>query len=249
MIFFSRIIFFLYSNLSSIIEVFFLKKKKGTELLKNGFYNDKLKIKLDYNNLIEKKIFTNNSFEKLIIDKKYIVKIIKNLILENDIKNKLYEITGFYYSIDFFLAYTTHHIDEDNLKKDIYANHWHKDKPYSKNTLKIIIPIDEILHDQGPMEIISIEESNKVNFFSDLKNVDFNNKYKLIGTNEDVYYFLSNLCYHKAGVPFLEKKRTQIMFQLNPSNNWKYSDNLYKKQYLMEPKFPLFNFKDKYISI
>ena len=70
MIFFSRIIFFLYSNLSSIIEVFFLKKKKGTELLKNGFYNDKLKIKLDYNNLIEKKIFTNNSFEKLIIDKK-----------------------------------------------------------------------------------------------------------------------------------------------------------------------------------
>ena len=249
MIFFSRIIFFLYSNLSSIIEVFFLKKKKGTELLKNGFYNDKLKIKLDYNNLIEKKIFTNNSFEKLIIDKKYIEKIIKNLFLENDIKNKLYEITGFYYSIDFFLAYTTYHIDADNFKKEIYANHWHKDKPYSKNTLKIIIPIDEILHDQGPMEIISIEESNKVNFFSDLKNVDFNNKYKLIGTNEDVYYFLSNLCYHKAGVPFLEKKRTQIMFQLNPSNNWKYSDNLYKKQYLMEPKFPLFNFKDKYISI
>lgn len=249
MSFFLKIILFLYSNLTSILEDFFLKRKKGTKLLDSGFYKDELKNKINFNDFIKKKVFTNSSFERLIIEEKYIAKIIKNLFIDNNIKNKLQEITGFYYSVDFFLAYSTYHIDTDNLKNDVYANHWHKDKPFSKNTLKIIIPIDEITYDHGPMEIISIKDSNKVNIFSELKNIDFNNKFKLIGTNEDVYYFLSNLCYHKAGIPSLKKKRTQIMFQLNPSNQWKYSKNLYKKQYLMEPKFPLFNFKDKYNSI
>ena len=243
---FLKVVFFFYSRLSSMIEDNFFKKKNHTKLLKNGFYKDKLKSKLNYNNLVEKKIFTNNFFEKLIIDKKYIKLIIDNIFLENNIKNRLYEITGFYYSVDFFLAYSTYHVDENNLTEDIYANHWHKDKPFSKNTLKIIIPIEEILDDQGPMEILSIEESNKINFFSDPKIDDSISRHKLTGTNDDIYYFLSNVCYHRAGVPSLEKKRTQIMFQLNPSKESKYSVNLYKKQYLLEPKFPLFNFKDAY---
>jgi hypothetical protein len=36
------------------------------------------------------------------------------------------------------------------------------------------------------------------------------------------------------------------MLQLNPSKKWKYSENLYKKQYLLEPKFPLLNLSDDY---
>ena len=236
-----------YSNLSTLIENFFLKKKNSSsELIKIGFYKDKLKLKNNYNDFVEKKIPVNSFFEKLIINEKYIDQIINNILNENDIKEKLFEITGFNYSIDFFSAYSTYSIDIVNLQKDIYANHWHKDKPFSKNTLKIIIPIDKISNNDGPMEIISIKDSNRFNIFSNIKSMDFENKCTLTGTEEDVYFFLPNLCYHRAGIPFLDQKRTQIMFQLNPANKWRYSTSLYKKQYLMEPKFPLFNFKDKY---
>ena len=90
---FLKVVFFFYSRLSSMIEDNFFKKKNHTKLLKNGFYKDKLKSKLNYNNLVEKKIFTNNFFEKLIIDKKYIKLIIDNIFLENNIDIKKIIIT------------------------------------------------------------------------------------------------------------------------------------------------------------
>ncbi len=99
------------------------------------------------------------------------------------------------------------------------------------------------------MEIMPISDSNKINFFSNLKNINTSNQFKLIGTEEDIYFFLPNLCYHRAGNPSVETKRTQIMLQLNPSNEWKYSVSLYKKQYLMEPKFPVLNLNKKYKKI
>ena len=61
-----------------------------------------------------------------------------------------------------------------------------------------------------------------------------------------VFYFLPNLCYHKAGIPEVGQKRTQMMLQLNPSKKWRCSTNLYKKQYLLEPKFPILNFNDNH---
>ena len=33
------------------------------------------------------------------------------------------------------------------------ANHWHKDKPFSKNTLKIILPLEDISENHGGIEI------------------------------------------------------------------------------------------------
>ena len=187
--------------------------------------------------------------KRLIIGEKYIKDLIDNIFVLNCIKEKLYNLTGFNYSIDFILAYSTYNIDKSNVQNDIYANHWHKDKPFSQNTLKIIIPIDEILKDHGPMEIMPISDSNKINFFSNLKNINTSNQFKLMGTEEDIYFFLPNLCYHRAGNPSVETKRTQVMLQLNPSNEWKYSVSLYKKQYLMEPKFPVLNLNKKYKKI
>ncbi len=237
----------LYSNLTTFYENLFLKTRKVySELTRVGFYRDKLKFKNDYNDFIETKLSDNNFSEKLIIKEKYISRIIDDIFTKNNITKKLYNLTGFNYSIDFLLAYSTYNINESNINKDIYANHWHKDKPFSKNTLKIIIPIDEILKKNGPMEIISIKASDKINFFTNLKEIDFPDKFKLIGTEEDVFFFLPNLCYHRAGIPLLGQKRSQIMLQLNPSKESRYSINLYKKQYLLEPKFPIFNFSDNY---
>ena len=225
--FFIHLFSFLYSKLSTFIENLFLKKKfSDSSLLHSGFYKDKLEFKCNINKFIEKRLLENNFFEKLIIGEKYIKELIDNIFVLNCIKEKLYNLTGF-----------------------IYANHWHKDKPFSQNTLKIIIPIDEILKDHGPMEIMPISDSNKINFFSNLKNINTSNQFKLMGTEEDIYFFLPNLCYHRAGNPSAETKRTQVMLQLNPSNEWKYSVSLYKKQYLMEPKFPVLNLNKKYKKI
>ena len=235
----------LYSNLSTFYENLFFKNKKiFSELIKVGFYKDKLKLKSNLDGFVEKKSSQNNFSEKLIIKKEYINQIIDDVFIKNNFKEKLFDLTGFNYSIDFLLAYSTYNINEVNVENDIYANHWHKDKPFSKNTLKVIIPVNEILNNNGPMEIMSIIDSNKVNFFSNLKKIDFPNKFKLTGTEEDVFFFLPNLCYHRAGIPSSGQKRTQIMLQLNPSKKWRYSINLYKKQYLLEPKFPAFNFRD-----
>ena len=237
----------LYSNLSTIYENLFFKTNKiYSKLTELGFYNDKLKFKSNYDEFFEKKTSQNDFSEKLIIKEECINQIINNVFNKNNLKEKLSELTGFNYSIDFLLVYSTYNINEVNIKNDIYANHWHKDKPFSKNTLKIIMPVNEISNDNGPMEIMSIKDSNKVNFFSNLKDLDFPSKFKLTGKEEDVFFFLPNLCYHRAGIPLSGQKRTQIMLQLNPSKKWKYSINLYKKQYLLEPKFPAFNLSDNY---
>ena len=238
---------FLYSNFSTYFENLFFKSVKiNSELLKIGFYRDKLESKIDYKNFVEKKISNNIFSEKLIIKNDSIEQLIRNIFVENNIKKRLYEITGFNYSIDFLLGYSTYNIDEVSKKNDIYANHWHRDKPFSKNTLKIIIPVNEISNNEGPMEIMSIQDSSKIKFSLDLKNTNFLNKSKLVGTEKDIFFFLPNLCYHRAGIPLANHKRTQIMLQLNPSKKWKYSENLYKKQYLLEPKFPLLNLSDDY---
>ena len=245
--FFIYFLSFFYSKLSTFIENLFFKKKTiYSNLTKNGFYKGRLKLKINFSDYIEKQLTKSIFFEKLIIKEKNIKDLINNIFIINNIKEKLYDLTGFNYSVDFFLAYSTYNIDEINVQKDIYANHWHKDKPYSQNTLKIIIPISEISNEHGPMEIMSIEDSNKINFSSNLRNINPSNKLKLIGMEEDIYFFLPNLCYHRAGNPSAGKKRSQIMLQLNPSNEWKFSKDLYKKQYLIEPKFPICNLNKKY---
>ena len=183
---------FLYSNFSTYFENLFFKSVKiNSELLKIGFYRDKLESKIDYKNFVEKKISNNIFSEKLIIKNESIEQLIRNIFVENNIKKKLYEITGFNYSIDFLLGYSTYNIDEVSKKNDIYANHWHRDKPFSKNTLKIIIPVNEISNNDGPMEIMSIKDSNMINFFLDLKKTNFLNKSKLVGTEEDIFFFFT----------------------------------------------------------
>ncbi len=245
--FFIHVLSLLYSNLSTFIENQFYRKKKTNSKLKElGFYKDQLRFRINPADSLEKKLSNGNFSEKLIIKSNYIEQVINDIFVKNNIKKNLFELTGFNYSIDFFLVYSTYNINEENLEKDIYANHWHRDKPFSKNTLKIIIPIDKIHANNGPMEILSIKDSSKINFFLDLKKMFFPNRFKLAGSVNDVFYFLPNLCYHKAGIPEVGQKRTQMMLQLNPSKKWRCSTNLYKKQYLLEPKFPILNFNDNH---
>ena len=67
--------------------------------------------------------------------------------------NKITNLTGFKYSISFFTAYKIFKLPQEDIQKNVYANHFHKDKPYSNNMIKIIFSFNEITEKDGPMEI------------------------------------------------------------------------------------------------
>ena len=58
----------------------------------------------------------------------------------------------------------------------------------------------------------------------------------------NILLFLPNMCYHKAGNPEINEGRKQLMIQLNPATRWTINNNLYKKQFKTEPKFPFFSY-------
>ena len=134
-----RFISYLYSVLVTIYEEFFLsnKKKSNESLINLGFQefnlNNKLVTNFEYKEI--KKI--NDYLEKLIFSENEIFHFLKKLLLNLDVAKKITDITGFKYSIDFFTAYRTYSLEERDKGKNFYANDWHIDKPYSKNTLKI----------------------------------------------------------------------------------------------------------------
>ena len=232
-------------NLSStfIENIFFQKEKlKMNELLEKGFIKRKdSKTNLEKNYFIEIKK-SNNFLSKYAVKKNLIPDLIKCVFVQTNLKDYITSLTGFNYHINFFTAYKTAHIPDDLKNEQIYANTWHKDKPFSKNTLKVIIPLEKINLENGPMEILDINQSKNFN----KKSI---NKYLFIGEKNDIFLFLPNLCLHRAGSPEYAKSREQIMFQLNPAKKWSYSEYLFDRQLNLEPKFPLFDIKDKRILI
>ena len=147
-----------YSLISTFFENTFLRLKKPHSLLnQNGFLKIKLKNKLFENLQFEKKIDRNAYFKNLIMNQAEIKKLIEKLFIENEILDKITSMTGFNYKISYLLLYETLNIPDDLSKNEIYANHWHFDKPYSKNTLKVIIPFENIEINSGPMKILNIK--------------------------------------------------------------------------------------------
>jgi len=162
-----------------------------------------------------------------------------NLYLENffdkELKNEIRNLTGFNYSIDYFGAYKNFPISESDIHKGYFANHYHFDKPYSKNMLKVFVTMSEVNKKDGPLEIINKNESKAIK--KGKKNINNVSKYYFTGEKGDVLLFKPNLCFHKAGNPNKGNYTYLIMLQLNPSINWQISKYLYKRQFKIEPKF------------
>ncbi len=225
----------IYNILSTNFEnIFYRKFKPKNELELKGFtvLRNELKSIIDYSRTDY--LVVNKYLRKLIFSNDDIEKILKKLFISEKLFDKITKLTGFNYSVDFLIAYETLPISDEDKSKGWYANHIHNDKPFSKNTLKLIIPLETIESDNGPMEIISKE--NKINFSL---NDDNNNFFKFSGYPNDIFIFKPNLCFHRAGIPKKNKIRKQIMLQLNPSKYWKYNKSLFKFQKIREPKFPL----------
>ena len=236
-----KIIFFCYNQISTFYENYFLKKTKldnQNELTEKGYAKIIFLNQLNINKYIEKKIKGPNLYlNKFIINKNMIRELLLNIFIKNKVAENIFKLTGFSYSVDFFVAYETSHIPEQFEKMEIYANHWHRDKPFSKNTLKLIIPIDEISAQHGGIEILDKYSSLNLN-----KKYSKNNSYyKMISPKNEGLLFLPNVCFHRAGNPAKNLLRSQLMFQLNPSKKWSYKTNLFELQFFQEPKFPIKN--------
>mgnify|MGYP001185822179 CR=1 FL=1 len=227
---FCKIYNLLFSYLDS-----FSQKSNSYNFYNRGFKILRIKKEVGFKKK-NKEIKINRYLNKIIIDEDKIYKIIDNIFIENDFKKKISKLTGFNFSIDYFVAYKTKSISKKHVKKGWYANHWHKDKPFSKYFIKLIIPMENINNQMGGIELLSSKNSKK----ELSKNI--RNDYKMITSKNEILIFSPNLCYHKAGNPISGKERNQIMLQLNPSKKWRYNKELYSLQKKKEPKFPYFSY-------
>ena len=150
--------------------------------------------------------------------------------------------TGFKYSIDFFISYETFSIPKSDQNKEWYANKWHNDKPFSKNTLKFIIPFNQlkISEQTGGIEILNINQSKNYIKYNTIPNEE--DIFTMKNFKDELLIFNPNICYHRAGNPKEGNSRQQIMLQLNPSVKWSVNSNIYDKQFKIEPKFPSINY-------
>lgn len=230
-----KIILKIYSIFSTHLEnIIFRKKNVNSEITKVGFFKLRLNVNLFNNLKIEKKLIRNQYFNVLILNNKSIENILNKLFLDNEVSNLISSKTGFNYKISYFISYETLNIPQNLQDKEIYANKWHFDKPYSKNTIKLIIPLEKIEKNSGAMQILNIENSKKLSL-----NTKISPDHEVTGDSNDLFIFNPNLCAHKAGIPEERTSRRQIMLQLNPSRKWCYSKYLFQKQFKIEPKFPL----------
>ena len=241
--FFYSILTSAYSKIFTFFEKILYKKKIiSNQFLDKGFELVKINKIINYDEIKTNKLNSNRFMNKDILSYDDIIKIINEIFLKGNLAKLISNKTGFNYSIDFFISYETLPLPEDQKSKQWYANHWHKDRPFSSNALKVIIPIvNPIGENDGGIEILDRQKSK-------LKR-NLTSFYKMKAFTDEALLFLPNLCLHRAGNPEL-RPRKQIMFQLNPSKTWKVNVNIYKKQKNIEPKFPFFSyFFDNYISL
>jgi hypothetical protein len=231
---------YLYNFIFTKYEEFFLKRNnftKNHELNNEGYFKisnlnipiiDVSKLEIDTVNKYYRRFILNNS---------QIDELIKNIFIKNSLADYIFNATGFNFSIDYITAYETLPIESEDQSSGWYANLPHVDKPFTKNTLKVILPIKKISKSDGPMNILNI---NKSKLYS--RDNLINSYYQVTCDLNEVFVFFPNICLHNAGVPEKGHVRQQIMLQLNPSRNWKINNSLFYKQKKREPKFPVFSY-------
>ena len=152
--------------------------------------------------------------------------IFLNEIFNKDLREKITETTGFNFSIDYFKVYENKKLLNDNRK-------YHFDKSFSRNMLKVFIPLN-ICKNSGPLKVFDKINSKKIRKRNTLSNL----KYNLItGEGEFIYCINPNTCFHKEGNPDDGFSSQQIMFQLNAASKWSYRADLYERQLSRENKF------------
>tara|TARA_B100000674_G_C37815908_1_gene903397 strand:- start:90 stop:830 length:741 start_codon:yes stop_codon:yes gene_type:complete len=167
---------------------------------------------------------------------------LKHILTEDDInkiivffdKHKVFsaitQLTGFRYCIDFISFYTTSAIPLHLQKEHFFANHYHRDKPFSRNMLKLWYPVDVNSIDGGELRVLASRNSRLTSREVSVERIFSESSTKIHIFNPSIYY-------HKLSVPEQGSSSSQLMIQLNPADTWRISSDLYSNQ-LNEPRFP-----------
>ena len=167
---------FFYTYFVSIYEIIYLKQKNHDKINhKNnietkGFQEIDLIENLDLKFTSTNILNVNKYMEKNILMEDELFKLINYIFVERNLAEKIFMLTGYNYSIDFFILYKTFSIASGDADKPWFANHWHSVKPFSKNTLKIIIPISDLDNsDYGGIQVLTKSlVQTKDDWFNDL---------------------------------------------------------------------------------
>ena len=225
----------IYSRSMGFLEDIFYKNKKYKESFsKSGVL--KFELAFNSNNFIKnaKKLRMDESLSIFCLKEEDIKKLIYK-VFDKKTQNLILRKTGFRYSIDYIRIYENNHISEINQRSKIIREA-HFDKSFSRNMLKIFIPLNVDLN-SGPLKVSFINSSNLSKVYeNDSTNCTF-----LTGSGESIYGVLPNLCWHQEGNPKKDSSAKQIMFQLNPSNRWEFREDLYLRQIKTENKFSSFS--------
>ena len=88
------------------------------------------------------------------------------------------------YQVSYLISYEIFNIPKNMQQEEIYANHWHFDKPFSKNTIKIIIPLEQIDASLGAMKVLNIENSKNI-----ILGNSINPDVEILGDQDDLFIF------------------------------------------------------------
>ncbi len=247
------IICLFYSRIIAIIENHFLRInfKSKYKLNKNGFLkinkNSELNIsKQNFDFILnnnQETFYSNKYHKRYILSRENLNSVIR-LIFDEQFCGFLTSQTGFKYSIDYFGAYQNFAVSKEEKDQPWYANNYHLDKPYSKNMLKVFIPMSEIEMSDGPLELIDINQTKQ--YLLKKKNIEKAKKSYFVGGIGDVFICKLNVCLHKARIPLEGHTTNLIMIQLNPSRKWYLNAHLYQRQFKIEPKFT--SLMNKFVS-
>ena len=221
-----------YSLTFSSFNFFFLKDKRIST--NNNIYlkyYDKRSINDFLKELKLQK--TEERYQRVLIIKKKSLKKLLNFIFTNEFKNYLFKTTGFRYSIDYLFIYQNKFLSEEISHKSVYANKPHYDKPFSKNMLKLIIPIDLPSEREGALIIMNDKNHLKKNLLKENHLPFLSPK-----TGTYIYGFNPRKTYHFALPPKENLSGINIMLQLNPSKNWLINNKIIERQFKIEPNFP-----------
>ena len=147
---------------------------------------------------------------KDILKKEDISDIINFYFIENNLIKTIYSKTGYAYSIDYLISYTTFKIPSVELDKEIYANQWHLDKPFSKDTLKIIIPTNFHDYYNGGLKIFNFHQTQKIK--KNLSTTDIEKSFETKNQINEILLFHPNLCFHKAGNPKAQMVESRLCY-------------------------------------
>ncbi len=245
---FKDFLFFLYSICATTLEKLIFKKftpkYNGNKLSDLGYETMPLNEKINMNLADAKIIQINPYLSKVQLSSNQIDNFIDDVFIRNNVFTFIRNRTGYNFCISHITAYEIRHIPESESHLNFYANLWHKDGPYSKNTLKLVIPIEDIGSGNGPINIYPKKLSSEIPFYKFKFNGRLESYYAFEGKKySKTLIFNPHSCFHRAGNPNPNLSRRQVVFQINPAPEWCVCKNIYDTQFDMEPKFPLLNYK------